>query len=119
MIKPIRIITSDIEVELYTGTFDVYVLGGWDVVVDDFTFSLTNTLTGRIINPKVTQWRVQSYQDGERAKKIMTLDVPEKGKYLIDFKNQDSLKVWKAGLPFISRLLTLPIEKQWVQICIV
>ncbi|GAL77904.1 hypothetical protein JCM19274_5617 [Algibacter lectus] len=49
----------------------------------------------------------------------MTLDVLEKGKYLIDFKNQDSLKVWKSGFPFISRLLTLPIEKQWVQICIV
>lgn len=27
MIKPIRIIESDIEIELYTGTFDVYVVG--------------------------------------------------------------------------------------------
>lgn len=119
MIKPIRIIESDVEVELYTGTFGVYVLGGWDVVVEDFTFSLTNMKTGRVVNPKVTQWRVQSYEYGERAKKIMTLDIPERGKYAIIFKNQDSLKVWKAGLPLISRLLTQPIEKQWIQICIV
>ncbi|MFI0431235.1 hypothetical protein [Mariniflexile sp. HMF6888] len=119
MIKPIRIIDSGVEIELYTGIFGVYVLGGWDVVVEDFTFSLTNTKTGRVINPKVTQWRVQSYEYGERAKKIMTLDIPERGKYTIDFKNHDSLKVWKAGLPLINRLLTQPIEKQWIQICIV
>lgn len=119
MIKPIRIIDSGVEIELHTGIFGVYVLGGWDVVVENFTFSLTNMKTGRVINPKVTQWRLQSYEYGERAKKIMTLDIPERGKYAIEFKNQDSLKVWKASLPFINRLLTQPIEKQWIQICIV
>lgn len=118
MINPIRIVDSGVEIELYTGIFGVYVLGGWDVVIEDFTFSLNNTKTGRIINPKVTQWRVQSYEFGERAKKIMTLDIPERGNYTIEFKNQDSLKVWRASLPIINRLFKQPIEKQWIQICI-
>lgn len=116
---PIRIVESDIKIELHTGIFGVYVLGGWDVVVDNFSFSLTNIKTGKIINPKVTQWRLQSYECGERAKKIMTLDVPEQGNYAITFKNQDSLKVWRASLPIINRLFKQPIEKQWIQICII
>ncbi|PNQ72568.1 hypothetical protein C1T31_10455 [Hanstruepera neustonica] len=118
MTKPIRIVDDNIELELYTGIFGVYVLGGWDVVVDDFTFDLTNTETGRIIKPKGTQWRLQSYEFGKRAKKIMTLDIPEKGNYLVEFKNQNSLKVWKASLPIINRLINQPIEKQWIQILI-
>ena len=118
MTKPVRIVDENIELELYTGIFSVYVLGGWDVIVNDFTFDLTNIKTGRIIKPKGTQWRVQSYEYGERAKKIMTLNVPERGNYLIEFKNQDSLKVWNVGLPMINRLINQPTEKQCIQILI-
>ncbi|WP_274474580.1 hypothetical protein [Mangrovimonas aestuarii] len=124
MISPIRIVDSGAEVELYTGIFSVYVLGGWDIDMGDFTFSLTNTKSGRVIKPKVTRWKVQSYEFGEKAKKIMVLDIPESGNYSIEFKNQDSLKVWTSelpfisGLPFITRLITLPAEKQYIQIAI-
>jgi hypothetical protein len=116
--EKIRIIDSGTQIELYTGIFSVYVLGGWDVVVGDFTFSLKNMNNGKIINPKDTQFRIQSYEFGEKAKKIMVLDIPERGNYSIEFKNQDSLKVWKAGFPIIQRLFGGPIEKQYIQICI-
>ncbi|WP_053975667.1 hypothetical protein [Mangrovimonas xylaniphaga] len=118
MIKPIRIVDENKELELYTGIFSIYVLGGWDVVVENFTFTLTNKKSGKVINPKITQWRNQSYEFGEKAKKIMTLDIPERGIYLIEFKNQNNLKVWKASFPYINRLFAQPIEKQWIQICI-
>jgi hypothetical protein len=113
-----RIVDSGIEIELHTGIYSVYVLGGWDVIVGDFTFSLKKTKSGRTINPKITQWRTQSYEFGEKAKKIMILDIPERGNYSIEFKNQDSLKVWEASFPFIQRLFGQPLEKQYIQICI-
>ena len=48
----------------------------------------------------------------------MTLDIPERGNYLIEFKNQESLKIQKADLPLIYRLFRDPIPKQFVQIII-
>ena len=115
---PINICVSNKIIELHTGIFSVKVFESWDVIVGDFTFSLKNTENGRIINPQYTKWKTQSYELGLMAKKIMTLDIPERGNYLIEFKNQDSLKVWKADLPFIYRLFRRPIPKQYVQIII-
>ena len=115
---PINICDSNKIIELYTGIFSVKVFDGWDVIVGDFTFSLKNTKNGRIINPQYIKWKAQSYELGIMTKKIMTLDIPERGNYLIEFKNQDSLKVWKTDLPFIYRLFKLPIPKQYVQIII-
>ena len=48
----------------------------------------------------------------------MILDIPERGNYSIEFKNQDSLKVWKANIPLIYRVFKSPIPKQDVQIII-
>lgn len=115
---PINICSSNRIIELHVGIFSVYILGGWDVVVEDFTFTLTNIQNGQIINPRDTQWRIQSYEFGELAKKIKILDIPERGNYRIDFKNLDSLKVWKARLPLIYRVFSKPIEKQNIQIII-
>ena len=116
---PINICNSNRVTELHVGIFSVYVHGGWDVVVEDFTFTLTNIKTGRIINPRDTQWRIQSYECGHLAKKIKVLDIPERGNYLIDFKNLDSLKVWNARLPLIFRIFKKPIKKQDIAISIV
>ena len=115
---PINICDSNRIIELHVGIFSVLVLGGWDVVVGDFTFSLKNIKNEKVINPRKTMWKTQSYEFGEKAKKIMILDIPERGNYSIEFKNQDSLKIWKADLPFIYRLFRLPFSKQFVQIII-
>lgn len=48
----------------------------------------------------------------------MILDVPERGNYSIQFKNQDSLRVWKSDFPYIFRFFKLPLEKQFIQISI-
>ena len=117
-LSPINIIDYEKEIEICTGIFSVSVLGGWDVVVNDFTFILKNTISGKVIKPKITQWRTQSFQFNEKGKKIMILDIPERGNYTIEFKNQENLKVWKSNIPYLYRLFRQPIEKQYLQISI-
>lgn len=97
---PFSIYNSGQIIELPVGIYSVKVLGGWEVSIGDFSFSLKNRETNKIIYPKNTDWRVQSYEFGERAKKIMVLDVPEYGYYYIELKNQQDLKVRPSNLIF-------------------
>src|SRR5690606_24324138 len=100
---PIGIYDSNKAIELPIGIYSIKVLGGWDVSVGNFTIELKNKENGKIIYPKVTNWRIQSYEFGERAKKIMSLDIPKRGVYFIEFKNQKDLKVRPSNL-LITRL---------------
>ncbi|MEB8330231.1 hypothetical protein OO009_12775 [Flavobacteriaceae bacterium KMM 6897] len=97
---PFSIYNSGQIIELPVGIYSVKVLGGWEVSIGDFSFALKNRETNKIIYPKNTDWRVQSYEFGERAKKIMVLDVPEFGYYYIELKNQQDLKVRPSNLIF-------------------
>tara|TARA_R110000868_G_C10830547_1_gene759353 strand:- start:50 stop:649 length:600 start_codon:yes stop_codon:yes gene_type:complete len=97
---PFSIYNSGQKIELPVGIYSVKVLGGWEVSIGDFSFTLKNRETNKIIYPKNTDWRVQSYEFGERAKKIMVLDVPEYGYYYIELKNQQDLKVRPSNLIF-------------------
>ena len=114
---PFSIHNSGQIIELPVGIYSVKVLGGWEVSIGDFSFSLKNRETNKIISPKNTDWRVQSYEFGERAKKIMVLDVPEYGYYYIELKNQQDLKVRPSNLIF-TRLWEKQIPNQDLRIWI-
>ncbi|MCK0108905.1 hypothetical protein MWU58_06350 [Flavobacteriaceae bacterium S0825] len=114
---PISIYDSGKVIELPIGIYSVKVLGGWDVSIGNFTFVLTNKENQKIVNPKITNWRVQSFEFGKRAKKIMVLDITEHGNYFIEFKNQESLKVRPSNLR-IARLFERHIPNQQLQIWI-
>lgn len=114
---PINIYESGKAIELSVGTYSIKVLGGWNVSVGNFTFTLKNMKSGKIINPKITNWRSQSYESGERAKKIMVLDIPERGDYIIEFKNQESLRVRISNL-IIRRLFEKYIPNKELRIWI-
>ncbi|WP_339663273.1 hypothetical protein [Croceibacter atlanticus] len=114
---PFSIHNSGQIIELPVGIYSVKVLGGWEVSIGDFSFSLKNRETNKIISPKNTDWRVQSYEFGERAKKIMVLDVPEYGYYYIRLKNQQDLKVRPSNLIF-TRLWEKQIPNQDLRIWI-
>ncbi len=109
---PIGIYDSNKAIELPVGIYSIKVLGGWSVSIGNFSIELRNKENGKVIKPKAANWRIQSYEFGERAKKIMTLDIPERGVYFIDFKNQKGLKIRPSNLFFI-RLFEkeLPNEK--------
>ncbi|CAM4390561.1 hypothetical protein [Zobellia nedashkovskayae] len=114
---PFSIHNSGQIIELPVGIYSVKVLGGWEVSIGDFSFSLKNRKTNKIITPKNTDWRIQSYEFGERAKKIMVLDVPEYGYYYIELKNQQDLKVRPSNLIF-TRLWEKQIPNQDLRIWI-
>lgn len=104
-------------IELPVGIYSIKVLGGWNVSVGNFAIELKNKETGKIIHPKVTKLRIQSYECGERAKKIMSLDIPKRGVYFITFKNQKDLKVRPSNL-LITRLFEKEIANEQLQIWI-
>ncbi|WP_109437025.1 hypothetical protein [Aquimarina sp. AU119] len=114
---PINIYDSGKAIELSVGIYSVKVIGGWDVSIGNFTFSLKNMKNGKIILPEITNWRFQSYESGERAKKIMVLDIPERGDYIIEFKNQEDLKVRPSNL-IITRLFEKQIPNNELRIWI-
>jgi hypothetical protein len=114
---PISIYAAGKAIELPVGIYSIKVLGGWNVSVGNFVIELKNKETGKIIHPKVTNWRIQSYECGERAKKIMSLDIPKQGVYFITFKNQKDLKVRPSNL-LINRLFEKEIPNEQLQIWI-
>ncbi|RNC87957.1 MAG: hypothetical protein ED556_01855 [Winogradskyella sp.] len=118
MTKPINITSTKSQVDLYYGMFGVYVLGGWDIDVNDFSIILKHTKSNKVIIAENTHWRIQSHELGQKAKKIMSLDVTQSGIYDIEFKNQDSLKVWDSNFQYIFRFFKKSIKKEYIQILI-
>lgn len=114
---PINIYASGKAIELPVGVYNIKVLGGWDVSVGDFSIELKNKENGKVISPKVTKLRIQSYEFGQRAKKIMTLDIVERGVFFIEFKNQKDLKEKPSNL-FITRLFEKEIPNEQLNIWI-
>ncbi|WP_298311840.1 hypothetical protein [uncultured Aquimarina sp.] len=114
---PINIYDSGKAIELSVGIYSIKVIGGWNVSIGNFTFSLKNMKNGKIILPEITNWRFQSYESGERAKKIMILDIPERGDYIIEFKNQEDLKVRPSNL-IITRLFEKQIPNKELRVWI-
>ena len=115
---PFNIHKKNQEVYLTTGIYGIRVLGGWGVRVNDFSILLKKKKSDIVIEPKKTNWRVQSYEFRKRAKKIMVLDVPKSGNYSIEFLNPENLEVRRSGL-FMMRLYgdkKLPNES--LEICI-
>jgi hypothetical protein len=113
----IGIYDSNKVIELPMGIYSIKVLGGWSVSVGNFSIEFRNRENGKVITSRVTNWRVQSYELGERAKKIMNLDIPERGVYYIEFKNQKDLKVRPSNL-FITKLFEKEIPNEQLRIWI-
>lgn len=114
---PIGIYAKNIAIELPVGIYSIKVLGGWSVSVGDFSIELKNRDSGKVITSKVTNWRIQSYEFGGRAKKIMSLDIPKRAIYLIEFKNQKDLKVRRSNL-FLTRLFEKELPNEELKIWI-
>ena len=113
----IGIYDSNIAIELPVGIYSIKVLGGWSVFVGGFSIELKNRENGKVITPKITNRRIQSYEFGERAKKIMSLDIPERGVYFMEFKNQKDLKVRRSNL-FLTRLFEKELPNETLAIWI-
>ncbi|WP_417887557.1 hypothetical protein [Zunongwangia sp.] len=114
---PIGICDTNKAIELPVGIYSIKVLGGWSFSEGEFSIELKNKENGKVITPKVTNWRIQSYEFGERTKKIMSLDIPKRGVYFIEFKNQKDLKVRPSNL-LITRIFEKEIPSEQLRIWI-
>lgn len=114
---PIKIYGSNRVITLPAGIYSIKVLGGWGVSVGDFTIEFKNKKTGKVTTPKATNWQIQSYELGKRAKKIMSLSIQEQGVYFVEFKNQEDLKVKRSNL-FIKKLFEKEIPNEQLYIWI-
>ena len=114
---PISIHNSGSTIFLTTGIYSIKILGGWSVSLGDFSISLQNQKNGIILNPEIVYWRFQSYEYGQRAKKIMSLHIMKPGKYTIEFNNPDDIRVRRTNL-FITKLFEKEIPNKEVNIWI-
>ena len=104
-----------VEVEMYYGFYEIFVLGGFDVEVNpEFFIEILNIETNEVITLKEKTLKARDYKKGIRAVKFFSFEVGEYGKYKISVQNYDDIIV-KHHMPslipfifnsFLFRLLT-------------
>jgi len=84
-----------LEVDLYYGFYDIFVLGGFDVQVnDDFFIEILDLKTNESILLREKNLKVRDYKNGKRAVKFFSFQVTEKSKYKISVHNYEDLTVF-------------------------
>ncbi|MBF4485202.1 MULTISPECIES: hypothetical protein [unclassified Flavobacterium] len=84
-----------LEVDLYYGFYDIFVLGGFDVQVnDDFFIEILDLKTNEAILLREKNLKVRDYKNGKRAVKFFSFQVTDKSKYKISVHNYEDLTVF-------------------------
>lgn len=87
--------------------YRIYILGGWGISLGDFSITLKQKGTDRIIKCKKAFWPVQAFAYGKRARRILILDIKESEQYEVIFDNAETIKVNRSNLP-ISAMISKP-----------
>lgn len=104
-----------IETEIYSGFYEIFVLGGFDINVNpDFFVEIKNVKTDEIITLKEKTLKAREYKNGIKAVKFFSFEVSNYGVYKITVQNYEDIIVnfdMPTLLPFIFnsflfRLLT-------------
>ncbi len=109
--KTINIHKKQEVIHLDDNKYNIDVLGGWGVKLGEFSISLKNTKTEEVIRSKKAILSIQSFAHNQRAKKILTIDVPRKASYLVTFHNPETLIVKKSNL-IVSSFFTKPLANE-------
>lgn len=84
-----------LEVDLYYGFYDIFVLGGFDVQAnDDFFIEILDLKTNESILLRENSLKVRDYKNGKRGVKFFSFQVTEKSKYKISVHNYEDLTVF-------------------------
>lgn len=89
-------------ISLEARRYRIYILGGWGISLGDFSISLEQKETKRIIICERAFWPVQAFALGKRARRIFVLDIKESSLYEVIFGNSEDLKVKRSNLPISS-----------------
>ena len=75
-----------LEVDLYYGFYDIYVLGGFDVQVnDDFFVEILDLKTNESIVLTEKSFKARDYKNGQRAVNFFSFQIIEKSTFKISF----------------------------------
>jgi hypothetical protein len=113
----INIHNSGQEIDFEIGKYKIDVLGGWGVELGQFSISFRHKQSGQTINCKRTFWPVQTLAFNKRARRILSVDIVERGTYKIEFTNAETLQVNETNL-FFTRLSQDPIPNDKISIFI-
>lgn len=98
MPQPIDILSKNQQMDLSVGIYRVYVLGGWKVILNNFSVVLREVNGEAVIKPNLTYWKIQTFAFGKRSKQIASFEVVKSGTYEIEFLNPSGLKVRRSNL---------------------
>lgn len=115
---PITINDTPKIIELMAGKYSIHLLGTWNIHLNDFCIHLKDKEKGTLITAKKCIIHNRTYLFGERAIKIMHLNILNKGDYLIKYKNPESLKVSSFNSIFAKIFSNTPNQNKEIQICI-
>lgn len=88
-----------LEVDLYYGFYDIHVLGGFDVQVnDDFFVEILDLKTNESILLREESFKTRDYKKGSRAVKFFSFQITEKSKYKISVHNYEDMTVFYSML---------------------
>ena len=109
----INIFDQNTNLELKKGYYHIYLKGGWGITLNQFELILTDS-SSKEIKPLKTKFPVQTIDNG-RTKRILSIDILETDTYSIEFKNQETLKVFKSPLS-ISQWFSSPIDNKLIEV---
>lgn len=112
-----RININEIGSEIYlkVGRYEIYILGGYGVKLNQFTISIRNKESKKLIDCEKAFWRIQKHKFSKRAIRFFVVDVSIEGNYEIIFKNPKSLKLKTSNLP-ISSLFDAPLSTDNIEV---
>lgn len=88
-----------LEVDLYYGFYDIYVLGGFDVQVnDDFFVEILDLKTNESIVLTEKSFKARDYKNGQRAVNFFSFQIIEKSTFKISVHNYEDLTVFHSAL---------------------
>ncbi len=88
-----------LEVDLYYGFYDIFVLGGFDIQVnDDFFVEILDLKTNESILLREKYLKTRDYKNGQRAVKFFSFQVTEKSKYRISVHNYEDMTMFYSML---------------------
>jgi hypothetical protein len=115
-----------LEVELYYGFYEIFVLGGFDVKANpDFFVEILDLKTNEAVLLTEKQLKARDYKGGKRAVKFFSFQITDASKYRISAHNFEDMIV-NYSMPAISSFLLdlfkirkqTPIELEKVEILI-
>ena len=97
------ILTNELKaVQLENKKYSVYVIGGWSVDLGEFSLAFKDIRSQKIATCSKVKIPLQTYYNGCRAKRILTVKIPSKSTYKVLMEYHSSLKVKTSNLYLTS-----------------